>query len=572
MDARGPTQRFLRAMTAPHAPDDAPSRARDPRTWVLAALAVAVLVGSWWNLPCTDAWSNDEVSPRASTLGAVFETWTPGHFFRYPPLHVLLLTVLQSPVIVAAGLRAGFSIDALGRALIDPSYMTVSCVIGRVVALAMALATVVQVDALWTRLAGRRAGIAAAALVAANPVFVYFAHAASCDVPSWCWLTRAALELDRVASGERRERHAALSVAAAMLTKDQSAFYLAGTVLVTCVLASGAWRTRRMWSAAALAAGVYLVVAGVVTNPSGFARKVAFMTGEGNQGWTLYAHTLDGALAQLAEITRVARSLGGVVWVPALVGIALAARGDRALAWRRMAPLASALTYLALFVVPSRWTMERHLFPLWLALLSYAGLAIDAALTRWPARRAWVLVVAALMVAPRVREVASVDATLDADARVEATRFLRALPRGTRVEVYAGNQYLPHLPTHLSLARVGPDDPSQRSPLPGVTELRAPFGEVTARDPEYLVVSESQARLYDPSPGGLRTERDDALARDPDGHAFFAERVRDAGAYRRVLRARCEVPWPLSCVRMHFSTGAETWIYRRRGGSGGRGG
>lgn len=551
-------------MAALTEPDAAPTGARDPLRWVLGLTAVAVLLGSWWNLPCTDAWSNDEVSPRASALGAVFETWTPGHFFRYPPLHVLALTVLQSPVIVAAGLRGGFSVAALGRTLIEPPYMTAACIIGRAVSLALALGVVAQVAALWTRLAGRRAGLVAAVVVAANPVFVYFAHTASVDVPWWFWATRAALELDRVAAGERRERHAALSIAAALLTKDQSAFLLAGVALATCVLASGAWRARRLWTSAAMAAAVYLAVSGIATNPSGFARKLRFMTVEGNAGWTIYDRTLSGALAQLADIAHAALRVGHVGWGAVIAGLALAARGERSWVARRLAPALGAVSYLLLFVVPSRWTMERHLFPLWLALLPYAGVALDAALTRWPTRVRELVALASLALAPSLYEVACVDATLIGDARNEATRVLSALPRGTRVEVYAGNQYLPHLPTHLSLTRVGPDDPGGRSALPGVTEIRAPYGEVTARDPDYLVVSESQARLYVPLPGERRNARDEATARDPDGHAFFAARVRDEGPYRRVLRARCEAPWPLRCVRMHLSTGAETWIYRRR--------
>ena len=45
---------------------------RDPFAWIVAAFVLALLVGSSWGLPCTDSWSNDEVSPRPSALGAVF--------------------------------------------------------------------------------------------------------------------------------------------------------------------------------------------------------------------------------------------------------------------------------------------------------------------------------------------------------------------------------------------------------------------------------------------------------------------------------------------------------------------
>lgn len=547
--------------------------ARTPLTWVVVAFAVLVLVGSWWNLPCTDAWSNDEVSPRASTLGAVFETWTPGHFFRYPPLHVLLLTVLQSPVILVAGLRVGFSQDALAKELIEPGYMTVSCVIGRLVALAMACGIVVHVHRLWSRLASERAGLIAAALVALNPMFVYFAHTASVDVPYWFWTTWAMVELDRVAAGEPRERRAMLLCAAAVLTKDQSAFLLAGFFAITCVLVPLArareHRLRALWNprlvkATAVSVLLVLIVSGALTNPSGFRKKLAWMTGEGNKGWTIYEHTFAGALKQLHAIVLAAPLYASVaIAVLTPLGIVLAARQMPEKRVRSLAPLAAATSYLMLFVIPSRWTMERHLLPLALMLVPYASLVFDAAFERWPRLRKVHVAVLALVVLPMLRDVASIDGTLVADSRNQVTRWLETLPPGTRVEVYGGTQYLPHLPRQLSLTRVGPEPVDLRSPLPGVDEIVGPFGDIGQRDPRYLVVGETFARLYLPR-GERRDARDARAGSDPDGHPFFEALVDESGAYEWQMRAKCELPWPLQCKRVHASTGAETWVFRKK--------
>lgn len=538
---------------------------RDPFAWIVVTFALALLVGSWWGLPCTDSWSNDEVSPRPSALGAVFETWIPGHYFRYPPLHVLGLTVLQSPIILAGVARAGFDAQAIARELIQPAYMTPAAVIGRLVSAAMALAIVWNQRRLWARIVSPRAGLLAAALTAFNPVFVYLAHTAGLDVPYLCWVSFALVELDRVVAGEGSERRVALLAAAALLTKDQSLFLLLGPLLLAFVArpmrdaAPGA-TLRALWQPRLLRAGLpalalFLVVSGVVTNPSGFRRKLEFMR-MGNTDWVIYERSLRGSVEQLADILRSVPLFGArAVAAAALVGLVLAARsGDRL---RRLLPAAAALSYFALFVIPSRWTMERHLLPLSLLLFPYAALVLERVRGERLALGA-----ALIAIGPQLVDVASIDATLLVDPRDAATRYLAALPAGTRVEVYGGNQYLPRLPSHLALTRVGTEDIRARSPLPGVVERREAFGRIASRAPEYLVVSESTVGFHAPPPGTPLSAHGRLDAADPDARAFFSALASDTGTYRRVLRARCTLPWPLRCWRVHLSTGAEAWVYR----------
>ena len=543
------------------------ARLRDPFTWIVLGFSLFCAVGAAWNLPCTDAWSNDEVSPRASMLGAVFETWTPGHFFRYPPLHVLLLTVLQSPLILAGIARAGLSQAAIEHELISPSYMTPAAIVGRLVAFAMGLTIVWNQKRLWERIGSPRVGLVAAALTACNPVFVYFAHTASVDIPYLFWTSFALVEMDRVAQGEPRERHLALFTAAALLTKDQSAFLLFGPLLFVFVVqrmlaAEPGKRVLALWQprllrAGALGLGIFLVVSGMVTNPSGFRKKLEFMRW-GNTEWVVYERSWHGLGEQLADIaSSVPRYGTWLVAVAALVGLALAARSPER--QRRLLPAVAALSYFALFVIPSRWTMERHLMPLSLFLLPYAGFLLERVAD---ARVALATALAFLL--PQIRDVASIDGTLLADSRDEATRFLDPLPAGTKVEIYGGNQYLPHLSSQLDVTRVGLEDFSARSSLPNVVEKKEPFGAIGARAPEYLVMQDVTVRFHAPLPGTRLSGQGRLEAADPDGKAFFEGLEAESGGYQRVLRAQCTLPWPLECRRIHLSTGAETWIYRRR--------
>ena len=543
------------------------ARLRDPFTWIVLAFALFCAVGASWNVPCTDAWSNDEVSPRASMLGAVFETWTPGHFFRYPPLHVLLLTVLQSPLILVGVARAGLDQAAIERELIHTSYMTPAAILGRLVAFAMALTFVWNQKRLWERIGSRRVGLAAAALTACNPIFVYFAHAASVDVPYLFWTSFALVELDRVTQGEPRERHVALFAVAALLTKDQSAFLLFGPFLLAfgfrpMFAAAPGRRLLALWQprllrAGAVAVGIFVVASGMLTNPSGFRKKLAFMK-SGNVNWVIYERSWHGLGEQLTDIARSVPLYGTwLVALAALGGLVVAARGPSR--QRRLLPAVAALSYFALFVIPSRWTMERHLMPLSLFLLPYAGFLLERVRD---ARVAMATACAFLL--PQIRDIASIDGTLVADSRVEATRFLEGLPVGTKVEIYGGNQYLPLLPPQLDVTRVGPEDFGARSSLPSVVEKKEPFGQIATRAPEYLVVSESTVGFHAPAPGTRLSGQGRLEASDPDGQAFFRGLEAESGGYTRVLRAQCTLPWPLECRRIHLSTGAETWIYRRR--------
>ena len=85
---------------------------------VLVPLATGLLAMDW-GLPCTDTWAPDALSPRASGLGALVDVYTPGHFHIYPPLHLLVLTLVALPWILLAVLRVGTNPGRLEQELIQ---------------------------------------------------------------------------------------------------------------------------------------------------------------------------------------------------------------------------------------------------------------------------------------------------------------------------------------------------------------------------------------------------------------------------------------------------------------------
>ena len=67
--------------------------------WVLLAMFVLHVIGIGWGMPASDAWEDDGIAPRDFLVGT-HDTYLPGHFFTYPPVHLLTLTLLTSPVSV----------------------------------------------------------------------------------------------------------------------------------------------------------------------------------------------------------------------------------------------------------------------------------------------------------------------------------------------------------------------------------------------------------------------------------------------------------------------------------------
>ena len=545
--------------------------ARTADAWIVAAFVVAALVGIGWGLPGSDAWAADAISPRAAGLGAIAETYLPGHHHQYPPLHMLLLTVLSLPFIGLAAVRSAGGTDLLARELIEPFYMTGIELGARLVAVAMGAGIVVSTLRLWARIGGRAAGLAAAASVATNAVLVYYAHTGNLDLPYLFWSTWALVELDRVLAGEPRERQALLLATAAVLTKDQAAgifLVVAPWALVVAHRAGGATRTR-MWRAVLWSALAYAALSGALVNPRGFAARLALLFGPASQDWATYPRGPAGTAAILRDMAlAVPRFASWGVALAAAVGVAMAlfahARPEGVSRARRLMPLLAAISFTLFFTLGARRTEDRFLLPQSVLLLPYAALLVAAYAARaketpW---RACLAIACAVALVPSVIGVASMDATLLADARYAAERFLEALPPGTTVEVYGGPHFLPRLPASLVVSRAGSDDPGARSHLPGVTEVLDPAMDPRPRAPEYIVLSTEfsdaavATRAARPMYGV--TSYTDAASRD-----LFAALFAGALGYDRVLRATCRTRWPLRCREVHGSTAGEVWIYAR---------
>ncbi len=552
-------------------------RLRDPRAFVLVGLAVAIAVGCTWGLPNSTSWVADSISPRSCGLGAVVENFIPGHFQHYPPLHMAILTIFSLPWMAAAASKTGMHVDALGLELIKPFYMTGIEASARVVAAVMALGITWNTMRLWRRISGERASIVAGLVVATNAAFVFYAHTGNLEVPYLFWITWALVELDRVATGEARERQVLLLAVAAALTKDQAAGALLLPIPIYVVLVP--WLTQRtpivrksLVIAALTAIAAYGFGSGAFLNPSGFHKRVQMMLGPAAHTWAAYPSDFDGNVALARDTLKATTEFTSwPIALGAAIGVGLTLGLQRGLArWRMLLPLVAAISFSIFFNFSARRTDTRFLLPQSILFFPYVAVAFEW-LWNWkawswrPSGRRLLVVWLLVAFAPAVIGVASMDATLLADPRYEAERFLAALPTTTRLEMYGGPIFLPRVPPVLAAVRPGTDPIDERQQILGVEDIVDPTMDPRLRNPDVIVLATELSSVgmtepAGPHPYGIMQYR------DPVSRAFLRGLLDGSLGYRRALRATCALPWPLECRSIHYSTAGEMWIYVRASG------
>jgi hypothetical protein len=588
-------------------------RLGSPLAWVVLVVGALRLVGLGWGLPASDGWDNDGIAPRDFLAGLV-ETYTPGSYFTYPPAHLLLLGIVTAPVTLVALLRAPSlaPADVVGE-IIKVPYMTTIAYAARAVSWAMSLGIVVLVariaeeirahelgvdadaDPAWLAQSPRAArvrtaGWLAAAVAGVNATVTYYGKTTNLDVPYLFWSLIALLALMRAVARRQPRwlRTFAVTAVLAVGTKDQAyaLFLLSAPVILTAWLTLDGWARgearhvlRELGVSIAIGVAALLVVDAIVLNPTGFRARVAFLAGPASQDFAHYTNDWAGRRGVLADM-----ALHYTRYYPfALLPAFLAGLAGAVVSWRRapaaraaaqaivaLAPLAAGASFIVAFNFVARRTEHRFMLPQMTLLAVYGGLGLEPAVAH--TRRAIRLAgqaYAAVAFSVALIACASVDAALVLDPRYDAERWLREHARpGDAIEVHGLNVYLPRFPDGVRVTRVGPEPTARRNPLPGVTEVVAPFGDAEKRAPRFIVVSEGWVWRYllDPDgaqiPGRMLPPTQIASGREPDGSTFFQGLVRGQRGFHEVHKAGwTSTFWPR--VDIHASTSREIWIFER---------
>jgi 4-amino-4-deoxy-L-arabinose transferase-like glycosyltransferase len=556
-----------------------------PLFWILCAAAVLRGAGLVWGLPGSAGWDSDAIAPRDFLVG-VIQTYRPGEFFTYPPLHLLLLTVVTAPGWIVALLRAhSLAPPDVIAEIIRVPYMTAFTVVARFVAVAMSLATIGCIGRMAEDIAGRRAGVCAALACALNMTLTYYGQVGNLDGPCLFWSVLSVWQWMRAIARHEPRRFfpAAVLAAAATATKDQAAalFVLGLPLALALWFAADAWPRRNAAAvlghlaiAGGMAVLLLLAVDGALTNPSGFAARVAYLLGPASQDSINYQSNWFGRLHLLKDAWRyVPRYYPIAAAYLAAVGLVVHGwrrRGDHAILAAGFLPLLAAISFTVVFNFSALRTENRFLLPQAVLLAAYIGIGSEAlAFAPWPVVR-WSARAAALPIAGiALFRCVAVDAALLRDPRYAAEHWLHAHVRpGDSIEIYGPNAYLPRLPDNAQVTRVGATALARRDPLPNVVEVQAPIEAAEARAPRFIVVSAVWASFYltrdesMPDNGRVYNKAQQQLFAAPAAPDYVRDLYAGRLNYRLAYEAAYDaVFWP--AVHVHESTAETIDIFER---------
>jgi hypothetical protein len=571
--------------------------------WLLVAFALSQIAAIGWDLPGSYGWDNDGVAPR-ELFGDLARNLTPGQASTYPLLHYAILDVLCLPIMLPAAFGAeAWTLPALTRAMLAVPVMTAISLVARLVAVTMCCVAVLALWRIAVRTLPRRAARLAVLCAVTSLSVAYYGRVSNLDLPCLMWTALAVHALLDIGEHGRRRDYLwfAVFTAAAVATKDQAyaSFVLVGPLYLVLVPALDARaldprapvRGRTHWRRLALAVGVGVLALGVLggglLNPTGFLARVALLTGPSSENWRMYSADLTGVLANLRDLAAAQSAvwwpwpLVALAWLGVIV-VGKAPAGPSLLErrlWRHL-PLAAALSSLICFTLVVARTGHRFMLPLGFWLAYYGGAAGDALLSSASrAGRRWHALAQALLAGLFLWAAGhslAVHVTQLRDARHDVRRALAELRPGSTVETYGVVTYLPHFDTSSGtpyrVQRVGPDPVASRNPLPGATELQAPYLEVSARAPDVLVIPEGFLQRFVPRERGAGAVEQPvmrAVRAAGDGEAFFRAVAADRLPGYRVQRVFAPVlpAWAralgMKPVEIHGSVGVRVWMLER---------
>lgn len=558
---------------------------RSPLAWILLVAALVRVAGLTWGMPASDGWDNDGIAPR-DFLPGLIETFSPGHYFTYPPAQFVLLALASLPVTIVMIAKApSLAPAAIIAEAVKVPYMTAYAVIARAVAIAMSLGIIYAIAKMVELVAGRRAGLCAALVAATNVILTYYGQTSNLDVPYLFWASLSLLALVRTLVLEQPVllRRVAIFAALAVATKDQAyaLFVLTLPITVLSWVISDRWPRRHLGLvarelaiAAVLGAVLLFVVDGAVVNPSGFRERVAFLTGPASQPYAYYSADLRGRMLAAWDSVVKFESYYPIVYAPIIAYGLFFALGTPGASKKiaALVPFVAILSYTLFFNCVARRTEHRFLLPQMTLWAAYGGTGAGAVLgveKRW-LRSAAVIVLGGALALGAFLAI-DVEANLLMDPRYDAEAWMRAhVQPGDTIEIHGKNVYLPRFPRQAHVTRVGLDAVGSRNPLPGVTELQEPFTAIDDRRPKWIVVDEGfggqilrDSNAAKQTSGRVFSEMQLATKDNADITTFFNELVAEKLGYKRVhLSTWTSRIWPR--LDIHASTARDVWIFERQ--------
>ncbi len=565
--------------------------------WIVLVFVLSQLPAMVWDLPGSYGWENDGIAPRDFFAGIAINL-TPGQGHRYPLFHNLVVGLLSLPLLLPAALRADdWTFTALREQMLQVAPMTGVSIVAKLVGLTMASVSVVMLARIARRTVSARAGRWAAVWAATCLSFAYYGRVSNLDGPYLMWTVLAIDRLLTVAEMRRTRDYLVFGAlaGAAVATKDQAyaGFVLPGIAYLLLLplrrdqpFGPRASHYEKTALATLSGAASLLILSGALINPTGFVSRFQKLTGGASHDWMRYERSFEGLARNVFDLGRAQGEflwpwpVVGLCWLG--LGLVLVAASEGGLRSRtfRLLPLCAGASSVIFFTLVVARCEHRFLLPLGFWLAYYGGVVAAALLSsaeaRSPVAHRIAMAGCAILVVSAVAHSAQVPLTQLGDARNEVTDYLAGLEQGTVVETYYFVVHLAHFDTSdaspYTLQRVSRRPISERNPLLGAKEIDEPYGRVSDRRPDVLVVPEALAQMFIPQALETGEANPSVLAErqaDRDAQSFFRAVMNDSlNGYEVVLVAEPKLPdWASSLglqpVQVHESVGNRQRILRR---------
>jgi hypothetical protein len=385
--------------------------------------------GIWWAMPNTRGWAPDEIVPP-DVLEAFQSRFSHGWHDKYPPFHYAVLSAADSPILL---------LSSLGVVDVHATAPHVAMMlIGRLVSVAFATATIVVIYRCGLQLYGPRGAVFAALTTALTVPFAYYSKLANLDVPYLFWFAVSLLAYIRILQQHARRDYLIFAASAALAgcTKDQAwglYFFSPLAILVA------RWRLWRETGGSvlhvacdgttilAIAVGVvtFLIADNVVFNASGFAAHVRLLLGT-PAAFQEFPKTVAGELHMAWRVIQELRYMFG--WPLAIIAAIALLRGitgtttTPSLRWL----LVPALSYYVTFVGVILFFFDRYLMPIAFVLSLYVGYWLEQFVAPGVRARPLRVVLVSAAFAYSAMYTSSIDYAMTVDSRYAVTRWLKA--------------------------------------------------------------------------------------------------------------------------------------------------
>ena len=310
----------------------------------------------------------------------------------------------------------------------EPSHMYVA---GRALVALLGVLTVWAAAGLGRQLAGRRAGVLAAALVGFFPIHVQLSHQAGVDVPAAFFATVALWLLWRAEATDRSLPAIGAAAACGLAASVKYSGALALVALAPWFAAQFGRRKIAAWLGLALAIAAAFAAAFVVGTPYSLVERQRFLDDLAGQA----RHAREGHLGyESTSWLYLLVNAHGSLWSdadPVNFALVLVGFGYGAwLAWRRrsLALAGSLLFVLVTYGFFSAWRTKfvRWLLPALPVLLVFAGCWLSATVARLRGRLMRCAVLAVVFAVPLARSLAALGDFVKPDTRTLATAWVTA--------------------------------------------------------------------------------------------------------------------------------------------------